>query len=202
MTSNQNRCPHCGLPHAHNQASENLVCGECLASPPPWDRLYCINDYRSPLKDYIQKLKYQRQFWLAKDLAILLAENIPTPAHELIPVPLHWTRQWRRGFNQSTELAEQMAQFWKNKGIECQVNERVFKRIRATPQQKGLSKVARQKNIKQAYKLITPPKYQHIALIDDVVTTGSTIRPLCLMLKKAGVKHIDVYCLSRTPSPK
>ncbi|WP_105902650.1 ComF family protein [Vibrio gangliei] len=198
LTSSAPRCQDCGLTTLHTVAQ----CGQCLSEPPPWDRLYCINDYKAPLKEYIQQLKYQRQFWLAADLAPLLADKIENPAPELIPVPLHWRRMWRRGFNQSSELAEQLARTWRKQNKSYCVNHEILRRVIATPQQKGLDKKQRLRNTRHAFQLVQPPKHDHVALVDDVVTTGATIKPICQALRKAGVKHIDVYCLSRTPSPK
>lgn len=191
------RCQRCGL----RTVTPVEQCGQCLAQPPKWDRLYCINDYQAPLKAYVQKLKYRRQFWLASDLALLLAPMISEPCSEIIPVPLHWRRQWSRGFNQSAEIAHHLAKYWQKRECDCQVNHEVFRRIKATPQQKGLTKIERRRNTKRAFQLKNIPLTQHVALVDDVVTTGSTLEPLCVLLRKAGVKQIDVYCLSRTPTP-
>lgn len=191
------RCQRCGL----KTLSPVEQCGQCLSHPPKWDRLYCINDYKTPLKEYIQRLKYRRQFWLASELAQQLAATITEPCSELIPVPLHWRRQWSRGFNQSHDIAVQLARHWQKKGIDCRVNHAVFQRIQATPQQKGLTKKERRRNTKHAFLLRKKPLTQHVALIDDVVTTGSTLEPLCVLLRKSGVTHIDIYCLSRTPMP-
>lgn len=191
------RCQRCGL----TTTSPIEQCGECLSHPPKWDRLYCINDYQAPLKHYIQQLKYRRQFWLANDLALLLAPMITQPACEIIPVPLHWGRQWARGFNQSHEIALHLAHYWHQQGLACRVNHKIFRRIHATPQQKGLTKIERKRNTKRAFQLMAPPLSKHVALVDDVVTTGSTLQPLCVALRKAGVNQIDVYCLCRTAVP-
>lgn len=198
LTLSVPRCQRCGLATTNSVAQ----CGQCLSNPPLWDRLYCLNDYQAPLKDYIQRIKYHRQFWLANDLSSLLASQISQPAPELLPVPLHWRRLWQRGFNQSADIAEALAHYQRQQGQPCQVNYQVFHRTLATPQQKGLSQQARQRNTKHAFQLITPPQHSHVALVDDVVTTGATITPLCRALRKIGVSSIDVYCLSRTPSPK
>lgn len=198
LNQSPSRCQRCGL-HTPTPVAQ---CGQCLAHPSAWDRLYCLNDYQAPLKEYIQQLKYQRKFWLACDLALLLSECIKMPAPELIPVPLHWRRMWQRGFNQSAEIADYLAKHLRQQGYECQINDRVFKRTQATPQQKGLTKAQRMRNTLRAFQLIQPPVSKHVALVDDVVTTGSTLKPLCRLLRKSGGERIDVYCLSRTSEPK
>ncbi|MGO2280594.1 MULTISPECIES: ComF family protein [Vibrio] len=192
------RCQRCGLPTLASVEQ----CGQCLSHPPPWDNLYCISDYQAPLKQYIQALKYQKQFWLAADLSGLLSPIIKKPAPELIPVPLHWQRLLKRNFNQSEELAHQLSAQWQKKGIHCSVNNQVFRRTQATVQQKGLNRKERLHNVRHAFELRQSPTHKHIALIDDVVTTGSTLLPLCQALRRCKVETIDVYCLSRTPEPK
>lgn len=192
------RCQRCGL----STLTPVEQCGQCLSHPPLWDKLYCISDYQAPLKQYIQALKYQKQFWLAADLSGLLAPIIKTPAPELIPVPLHWQRLLTRNFNQSEELAHQLVAQWQKQGIHCTVNNQVFRRTQATGQQKGLNRKDRLRNVRHAFELRQSPAYQHVALVDDVVTTGSTLLPLCRALRRCKVETIEVYCLSRTPEPK
>ncbi|OEF29453.1 ComF family protein [Vibrio rumoiensis] len=192
------RCQRCGLP----TLTPVPQCGQCLAHPPLWDKLYCITDYQAPLKQYIQALKYQKQFWLAADLSALLSPLIESPAPELIPVPLHWRRLLTRNFNQSEELAHHLAKQWQKQGVNCSVNHQAFRRTQATVQQKGLNKKERTRNVRHAFELRQVPLSKHIALIDDVVTTGSTLHPLCKALRRCGVETIDVYCLARTPEPK
>ncbi|SJL84779.1 DNA utilization protein GntX [Vibrio palustris] len=188
------RCQRCGL----TTAIPTKQCGRCLKEPPWWQALYCIGDYRYPLTQYIHQLKYQRQFWLAKPLAQQLSTVITEPAPVLCAVPMHWRRYLWRGFNQSDQLAKQLAQH-----LQVQYWPHLFHRQRATAPQKGLHRKQRRHNLYGAFGFTTPiyALGSHVAIIDDVVTTGSTLKPLCQLLTKVGVTQIDVYCLCRTPEP-
>ncbi|EGU40493.1 putative amidophosphoribosyltransferase [Vibrio splendidus ATCC 33789] len=174
-------------------------CGECLANPPPWHRLYCVGDYTFPAAGYIQQMKYADKFWFARDLSTLLASRIEEPAPLITSVPLHWRRYFHRGFNQSQLLARYTAQ-------ELKIGHAVlFKRIRSTASQQGLTKSARKSNLRGAFAIrnthFSAIDYSHVAIIDDVVTTGSTVYQLCQLLLEVGVKRIDIYCICRTPEP-
>lgn len=187
----QPRCQRCGLPTAVNMA----MCGLCLVKPPLWQRLYCVGDYQAPLSDYVHRFKYERQFWQATKLSQLLSPRIGHPADVITSVPLHWTRHWARGFNQSELIAIKLAK---------QLNrpyQPLFRRTRVTPQQKGLNKLQRQRNLDQAFELKSDISASHVAIVDDVLTTGSTVHHLCKLLLDAGVKTVDIYCICRTPEP-
>jgi ComF family protein len=109
------------------------------------------------------------------------------------PVPLHWWRQWQRGFNQSALFSEQISQ---QLGIEHFTH---LKRIRATPAQKNLSREERLKNLQHCFKITRPLHGKSVAIIDDVMTTGATVNTLAKTLKQAGAGKIIVWALARTP---
>ncbi|WP_245621615.1 ComF family protein [Enterovibrio calviensis] len=183
------RCLHCGLPTPYVTES----CGRCLNSPPAWDRLICVGGYTFPYDKLLHRFKYQGHYWLAPALGKLLAKEIDNPAPLLLPVPMHWRRRLMRGFNHSTLLARALA---KQLAVQCAPD--ILKRNRATRQQQGLSRQSRLSNLRGAFssKGRLP---EHVALVDDVVTTGATIAELCRLLRQQGVTQIDVYCLCRTP---
>jgi ComF family protein len=142
-------------------------------------------------------IKYRGQHWRLPRLVDLLTPTLEEKPDIITSVPLHWRRQWRRGFNQSDLMAKQIA---------AQLNVRyfptLFKRIRSTPYQRGLNIQQRQKNVRHAFSLKNEiyTKVNHVAICDDVVTTGSTVNQLCKLLLDVGVKRIDIYCLCRTSS--
>ncbi|MFH4665637.1 phosphoribosyltransferase family protein [Vibrio cidicii] len=187
------RCRHCGLPTLSNVAE----CGQCLRTPPVWRRLYCLSDYQFPTAWYVNQIKHQRQFRFCQPVATLLAERIQAPAPLLLSVPMHWRRQWRRGFNQSDLFAAQLAH-----ALGQHYLPDAFRRTTHTPPQQGLNKQQRQRNLAGAFRLNRPIEAKHVAIVDDVVTTGSTVRQLCQLLLADGVESIDIYCICRTPEPK
>ncbi|SON51070.1 ComF family protein [Vibrio tapetis] len=188
------RCATCGLPNVINVER----CGQCISTPPPWHRLYCVGDYQAPLDHYIHQMKFNRKFWYARDLAELLAPRILEPAQIITSVPLHWHRQLERGYNQSDHLAKALCG---HLSISNRYNPNLFERTRPTKAQRDLSKRERQINLVDAFKLKSVPQESHVAIVDDVVTTGSTIRHLCQLLLEVGVEKIDIYCICRTPEP-
>jgi ComF family protein len=141
----------------------------------------------------VHQLKYQRQFWLAEDLTPLLATRIIDPAPLIVPVPLHWRRQLWRSFNQSELLARHLAT-----ALNVNMDASLFRRTRATRNQHGLDRADRKRNLHHAFKLVRSQLPSHVAIVDDVVTTGSTVGLLSTLLKKAGVQQIDIYCICRT----
>ncbi|WP_117235632.1 ComF family protein [Vibrio maerlii] len=197
----QSRCSQCGLKTSIPLAQ----CGECLKSPPPWRTLTCIGDYHQPLSGYVQQLKYHDKLHFAEVLSPLLAEKIGSPATLITSVPMRWRRYLWRGYNHSHILAKHLHRQFVQAGIDCQY-QRLFTRVKATPTQQGLNKQARLSNLNQAFLLRKEAlahikNHEHVAIVDDVVTTGSTTRQLCQLLLEVGVKTIDIYCLCRTPEP-
>lgn len=185
------RCRCCGL--ACQQAVD--YCGQCLTSPPLWRHLYCVGDYTPPLSHYVQRLKFNQQLHQADILAQMLAPHITPDVAAITFVPLHWRRQFWRGFNQSELIARALA---KRLGLPCVT---LFKRTRATKAQLGMSRKQRQQNLTNAFELIETNHYSSLAIVDDVVTTGSTVQQLCKLLLDAGAKSVDIYCICRTPEP-
>ncbi|WP_232312835.1 ComF family protein [Enterovibrio coralii] len=159
------RCLQCGLPTPYDIES----CGKCLSSPPSWDSLVCVGNYTFPYTTLLHRFKYQRQYWLGKSLASLIATRIDDPAPVVVPIPMHWRRRWHRGYNHSNVLARSLA---KQLDVDCEPN--LLKRVKATRQQKGLDRQSRLSNLKHAFA-VSAPVPEHIALVDDVVTTGTTI---------------------------
>ncbi|PSU25205.1 amidophosphoribosyltransferase [Photobacterium phosphoreum] len=197
-------CNHCitlfpNHPYCHHCGTTTLInvedCGRCLSSPPRWQRLYRLGEYRPPLQQLVHQLKFYGKFWLAQPLAQQLARQITHPAPLLLPVPLHWRRYCQRGFNQSHQLALALGTIFKSR-----VDPHAFQRVRHTPSQQQLTKVQRQHNLHHAFKLRRQTLSDHVAIIDDVITTGATVHQLTQLLIQHGVKQIDIYTLCHTES--
>lgn len=185
-------CKLCGLSH---QGKES-VCVKCVRKSPKWAAMYAPLSYAQPVSHLIQQLKYNQKLDLLSVLIELVLpsfESIKEKPEILIPVPLHKNRYINRGFNQSFEITVMLS-----KALNIPFAEHLTQRVIDTKRQSELSLKLRQKNIKNAF--VVSPKikqYQHIALVDDVITTGSTIKELTQQCLKAGVNSVDVWALAR-----
>lgn len=191
----EDRCYQCGLRKDNNHT---LNCERCLEHPPVFDRMCALFSYDAPMTKLITGLKFGRQLAYGRILGNLLAEavlndwyqNIALP-DAIIPMPLHRKRLKRRGYNQSMEL------LWPTlKQSKIPLLAQSVERIRHTKQQSGLTAEQRRSNIHKAFR-IKGTLVEHIAIMDDVVTTGSTIAELSGTLKEAGVQQVDVWCICR-----
>lgn len=190
-------CPRCGLPASYRDGA----CGRCLQNPPSWDSLLFVTDYLAPLKGLIHQLKFSAVTALAPALARLIllnvlaeirAGNIRRP-EIIVSVPLHSGRAWRRGFNQCALLTLPLA-----KWLNCCYQQSAIRRIRATPAQHHLSAKKRRSNLKGAFRIDIPVAGRHMVIVDDVVTTGSTVAEIARLLKNQGAATVQVWCLCRT----
>ncbi|MNH05535.1 DNA utilization protein GntX [compost metagenome] len=188
------KCRLCATPLPEQHTGNELLCGRCQRRPPPWERLQVIGDYQPPYSLLIPRLKYSGQILLAPLLARLLADHLEgdDPPEAIIPVPLHWWRQWWRGFNQAEEIGTALGELT---GIPCDT--RLLRRVRATPQQTRLSAGQRRRNLRGAFQ-IAPHHYRHVALLDDVVTTGATAGQLTRLLHESGITEVEVWAICRT----
>ena len=182
-------CPGCALPLTATDAH----CGHCQRRPPPWQRMQVLADFVPPYTRLIHDLKYHQRPLNGRLLGRLLAERAAPPLPQaILPVPLHWWRQWRRGYNQAEEIALGVAQV-----LSIPVETGLLCRIRATASQTQLSRRQRRHNLKDAFRL-KPVPYQHVALLDDVITTGATMSELTRLLHRQGVACVEVWAVCRT----
>ena len=184
-------CYHCALPLP---ASDFLVCGHCCKEKPAVDQVIAPYAFEEPLRTLLHEFKYQEGLYLGSFLTSLISQALPMTATEtecLIPVPMHPKRLRQRGFNQAAELTKKLS---RSLTIPYELNH-CKKQINTTPQAR-LNKKERQKNLNQAFHA-EPLPYQHITLIDDLLTTGSTVNELARVLKNQGVKRVDVWCCAR-----
>ncbi|MBE0509670.1 MAG: ComF family protein [Chromatiales bacterium] len=185
-------CVCCGAP----LEAQGERCGPCLRRPPPHQASFIPFVYRAPLDRLILGLKFQRQLAAAPLLAQLMAQALekhPIARPDcLLAVPLHPRRIRERGFNQAGELARALAGLT---GIP--LAEGLVRRARHTPMQTRLSGAERRRNLRQAFVVDAAGLPTHIALLDDVVTTGSTVRELARCLIDAGVSRVDVWACAR-----
>ena len=134
---------------------------------------------------------------MARPLALTLVQEIETAMlHRpdlIVPVPLHWSRLMRRGFNQSLELARHVSA-----ALDIPCAYRAVRRTHRTPPQVGLALGQRLPNVGRSFELRQPMQRQSVAVVDDVVTSGATANALAAALKKGGAIHVQVWALLRT----
>lgn len=189
----QPQCPRCALP-----APDGQVCGACLKHPPAFDRTRAALAYAFPLDRLIPRLKYHGQLAIAPALGECLAEAVsPVPGPDcLIPMPLHAKRIRERGFNHATEIAREVA-----KRLDLPLDTDSCQRIRDTPPQMGLKHDARRRNVRGAFVCTGDVRGRRIALIDDVMTTGTSLDELAKTLKQAGALEVETWVVARTLPP-
>ncbi|WP_373777450.1 phosphoribosyltransferase family protein [Glaesserella sp.] len=189
-------CGHCGA----SLPNYSLTCGNCLRNEPKWHRIVQISDYKPPLADWIHRFKFQQQDYLDQMLSRLLLLAIRNAQREhflrlpevIIPVPLFWQRHWMRGYNQAELLARKLSEL-----LAIPLDTKSLQRTKATKPQRELTAQERRRNLRGAFIYQSNTAYKHIAIVDDVVTTGSTMNVICTELLKHGVEEIQVWTLAR-----
>ncbi|HQQ63540.1 MAG TPA: ComF family protein [Pseudomonadales bacterium] len=192
-----NACLHCAMP----LESSGHVCGECLQQPPVFQHACCAFRYEEPVAGLLNRYKHDRKlhcgYWMAHSASRAIADhyqrhNILLPDC-IMPVPLHWRRVQKRGFDQGLEIANVMARVLQ---LPLQAT---LQRTRNTGSQQGLSREQRQHNLDGAFALRKPVTYRAVALVDDVLTTGSTVSEIARLLHRSGVAQVHVWAIARTP---
>lgn len=188
-------CRSCALPLA--PTAESGLCGQCLKNPPVVQRIIAPFAYDAPIREWLLSLKYQGKLDRARLLGDLLYQHLqqhpPRPLPQLLlPVPLHPLRQRQRGFNQALELARPLA-----RQLHIPLRSRLCQRIRPTQPQAELKIAQRGNNVKGAFRLRHPAGVQHVAIIDDIITTGNTINEIARLLRAQGVERIEAWSVAR-----
>jgi ComF family protein len=176
---------------------------EAIAAPPAYDRARAAVRYDDTARALVLSFKYGDRLDLAPMMGQWMARagrELLKDADALVPVPLHWRRLWSRRFNQSAALAGAIAQT-----TDVPVLHDTLRRVRATPQQVGLSKTERADNVQGAFKVPPSQKAEvagrRLVLVDDVLTSGATVDTCARALLRAGAKHVDVLVFARVVAP-
>jgi ComF family protein len=202
LQANLSCCYRCAIPLPAGSATDT-VCGQCLQAPPPFQRAIAPWLYCERLAYLIRRWKFQGERRLTPLLAWLWLRQLDqAPAMDaLVPVPLHWRRLLRRGFNQSGLLAGQLrAQAPALR--QARLDQRSIRRNRHTAAQSGMGAAARAANLRAAFTAGNRYDNLRVAIIDDVMTTGATATAMAAALRDAGASHIELWCLARTPAPQ
>jgi ComF family protein len=191
----QSHCSCCAQPFT--TATSNHHCENCLRRPPPFSKVHAACLYQDNIKKAVQRLKYRGQLTLAKPLGQRLGKTLAGSGDSfafdlIVPVPLHPNRLRARGFNQALEVARPIA-----RQMSIPLDAALLQRIRKTPQQQGLSASARRSNLHNAFALTSKPSKLRILLIDDVMTTGETVRECSRTLVAGGAEEVQVAVVGR-----
>lgn len=183
-------CPRCSMPTPHSQ-----LCGNCLTKPPEHDLSFSLFNYQQPVDQLIAAFKYHDKTYLTKLFADLMFQQLqhrPLP-QLLVPIPLYHRRLRERGYNQSSELAKALS-----RRLAIAVCHHTLIRSRDTQPQASLPFSQRKRNIHKAFKLVNHKIPPHVALIDDVLTTGYTATAAAKLLRQNGAVTIEVWTIARS----
>ncbi|WP_211233999.1 ComF family protein [Chitinilyticum litopenaei] len=183
-------CPRCALP-----TPAGGLCGGCLARPPRFDACHALFAYQPPLSPLILAGKYGGRWPLWALLGHVLAGHRPALAGPalLLPMPLYPGRLRERGFNQAAELARALAQ---QTGLPLRHD--LLARVRDTGHQSRLSRKARARNLRQAFRVNGQLAGETVIVVDDVLTSGATLDAAARALKRAGAGLVIGWVLART----
>lgn len=195
---NRCACARCARPVA---STAMRLCGPCAHRAPPFDAAIAAFRYAAPVDQAIQRLKYSADFlaarWLGEALACSVSDSVQAPGGSplpqlLVPVPLHAGRLRRRGYNQAHEIARVAGRL-----LGIPVRPGLARRLLATADQIGKSAAERRRNLRGAFAVAPGAAGARIALVDDVMTTGSTLAELAKACRTAGATAVDVWVVAR-----
>ncbi len=193
-------CPRCGRPFASSVTllhSPSHLCHACRLRRPAFTSAWSLYPYQPPLQDAIRLFKYHGKVALADALGDLMRAALPRPpaVDLMMPIPLHPSRLREREFNQSLLLADRLSRW-----LRVPLSYDNLVRLRQTEPQTELSRAARLKNLRRAFAVLRPSAVEgkRIFLVDDVMTTGTTVNECAKALRKAGTADVYVGTLART----
>jgi ComF family protein len=188
----EHACTRCAVPLAARG-----MCGECLRRAPAFDEALAAFEYRFPLDRLVHRFKYAGDLAVGRWLALRLAECIECSADRpdlLVAPALTAARLRERGFNQAVVLAQHVG---KRLGVRHAPS--AFRKLRETSPQPGLHRKERLGNLRDAFDCGLALAGEHVAIVDDVMTTGATTQTLAALLKARGAARVSVWCVARTP---
>jgi ComF family protein len=189
---NHTACPRCALPTPHGDP-----CGDCLQTPPPVARTCAAFVYGFPLERLVPRFKFHQDLAAGRLLAELMLRPLAATERPqaVVPIPLHPTRLRARGYDQALELARPIA-----RALDLPLLADALVRQRQTAPQSELDALARRRNLRGAFALQPGAALpSHVALLDDVMTTGATLHAATKVLLRAGVQRVDAWVCARAP---
>lgn len=192
LPANLHTCEQCGLTLENTNSSR---CGKCQTAPPAYDKTITPYVYNHAIKHLIIELKFKKKLINAYLLGKLLAQaaHKNTLPDFLLPVPLHKSRLRKRGFNQAMELCHVLS-----KELSIPILSQLITKTKATTPQSDLSAEQRKQNLHASFRLVKSPPTGSIAIIDDVITTGTTVNEITKLLKNSGTTQVQAWACART----
>jgi ComF family protein len=188
-------CIRCGAPLPRSSLGD--VCARCLANPPPWSNICAVGQYEGLLRDLLLRAKYRGDRSACRLLGRLLAEKLDARGMDgfrpelILPMPLHPMRLRRRGFNQCQEIAEPVSRL-----LGMPRCPHLARRIAATPPQTGLRRNERLRNLERAFSVDPAVRGRRLLILDDTITTGTTLRRLARCLLQAGAAEVSAAAVA------
>ena len=198
----RSRCTVCAVPlnAARRARKAHYRCDVCRSAPPPFDATFALADYRTPLDSLALGLKFRARLALAREFGkrlAALAQDASSRADQpdvVAPVPLARKRLVERGYNQAWEIARPFAA-----SLHVRSEATLMRRVVETAPQSRLDLAARRHNVGSAFAVTRPVRDLHVAIVDDVMTTGATLEALAATLKAAGARRVTNFVALRTP---
>jgi ComF family protein len=192
LPGNPVACVRCALP-----LPTPGTCGDCLRQLPPLQATHAAFVYAAPLDRLLPRFKFHGDLAAGRLLAQLMARACAAGERPqaLVPVPLHRGRLRQRGYDQALELARPLA-----RTLQLPLRAGLLRRTRATAAQSELDARTRRRNLRGAFRVDAgDPLPAHVALVDDVMTTGATLHAAAIALRSAGVQRVDAWVCARAP---
>jgi ComF family protein len=191
----RSHCSRCSQPFP--ASSSQHLCTTCLQRPASFSIVHAACSYQKRIKDAIHQLKYRNQVNLAQPLGKLLGKSLESAETTfnpdcIIPVPLHSSRLRERGYNQALEISRPLS-----RALRIPIDSQFLQRTLKTTPQQGSSATERKSNLRNAFTLTKSTSARKVLLVDDVMTTGETVRECCRILRQGDIKEIQVAVIGR-----
>ena len=184
------KCRSCAMPWSRD--TDGDLCFDCMPDPLPVDWCDAWGRYAGSLERVLHALKFERHDFLDDQLAELLHATLrDTDFDVIVPVPMHWLRRRRRGYNQAELLARAAG---KRIGVRCAM---LLAKTADGPTQSLLSRERRAANVRHAFRASPAAKGKSLLLIDDICTTGETLRACAKELQRAGAVRVAAVAVAK-----
>jgi len=196
-----NTCQQCGVAFSTSNSLIHRRCGQCISHSPNFDHAIVGFDYQTPIDGWLRQFKFHKKGLYARILAEIFLEKLvrvfetdpENRPQALVAMPLHWRRLAQRGFNQAYVIAKYLS---RQLGVPI-IKTSSVTRIKYTKAQSSLNLDSRKRNVQKAFSVQKLTQIEHVAIVDDIITTGNTVNELSKQLKIAGVHRISVWAIAR-----